>query len=134
MRMSLAGSRFQKASEVSALIRSGVDRLQALPGVVRAAAAYNLPLEGAFGIPFNIAGRAPSGGRYDGRGWLGVSPGYFAVFRIPLLRGRAFTDRDDAGANRVAIVNQALAERFWPHGDPLGQLIVLGNELSLIHI
>ncbi|SPF41241.1 conserved membrane hypothetical protein [Candidatus Sulfopaludibacter sp. SbA4] len=127
MRMSLAGSRFEKTAGVNQLIHDGVERLEALPGVAAVAATYNLPIEGAFGVPFNIVGRTPAGGLYDGRGWTGVSPGYFEVFRIPILRGRAFNQRDDAAAARVAIVNQAMVRQFWPGGDPLGSQILLGK-------
>jgi putative ABC transport system permease protein len=126
MRMSLDG-RFQTTLELSRLIRDAVPRLEALPGAVLAAASYNLPLEGAFGVPFNIAGRTPASGRYDGRGWIGVSPSYFEVFKIPILRGRLFSDLDEAGSGRVAIVNQAMARRFWPHGDPLEDRLILGQ-------
>jgi predicted permease len=122
MRMSLAGSRFQKTSDVNQLVNDAVRRIEALPAVTRAGACYNLPLEGAFGIPYNIVGRASSGARYDGRGWMAVSPGYFDIFKIPILRGRAFTDRDDSGAARVAIVNEAFARKF-----PLAERLVLGH-------
>ncbi len=119
MRMSLAGSRFSKTSDVDQMVRDAVSRMKALPGVVDAGAAYTLPLEGGFGIPFNIVGRTPVDGRYDGRGWLGASPQYFDIFKIPIVRGRLFTDRDEAGAEPVAIINQAMARQFWPHGDHL---------------
>jgi putative ABC transport system permease protein len=130
MRMSVTGSRFEKTSGVSRLLRDGLERVEALPGVVRAGAAYSLPLEGHFGIPFNIVGRAPGNARYDGRGWMSVSPGYFDIFKIPVLRGRVFNERDDAGAGGVAIVNQALARKYWagyPAGrDPLADRVILG--------
>ncbi|WP_410969278.1 hypothetical protein, partial [Salmonella sp. SAL04284] len=71
MRMSLIGPHFQKTSEVSQVVQDAVRRLEALPGVARAGASYNLPLEGAFGVPYNILGRSPASGRYDGRGWIG---------------------------------------------------------------
>ncbi len=127
LRTSLAEPRFAKTAGVNGLIRNTVPHLEALPGVVSAAASYTLPLEGGFGVPFNIVGRTPAGGRYDGRGWIGVSPHYFDVFRIPVLRGRAFNDRDDAAAGRVAIINEALARQFWPQGDPIGERVLLGK-------
>lgn len=127
MRMSLTGSRFEKTSEVNGLLRDAVQRMEAVPGVVHAGAAYSLPLEGAYGIPFNIVGRTPGNARYDGRGWMSVSPGYFDIFRIPVLRGRSFTDLDQAGAEPVAIINQALARQFWRNADPLGSRIILGK-------
>jgi predicted permease len=127
LRMSLQGSRFSKTAEVTQLIRDAVERVEALPGTVVASASYSLPLEGGFGVPFNIVGRAASNGRYDGRGWIGVSPKYFETFRVPVLRGRLFQDRDDAGASRVAIINQAFAKQFWANGEPLGERVILGR-------
>lgn len=127
LRMSLSGPRFERSSQVAGLIRDGVQRLEALPGVTRAATTYAVPLETMFGVPFNIVGRTPAGGRYDGRGWVAASPGYFDVLRIPVLRGRAFNDRDDGAGARVAIINEALARKFWPHGEPLGERIILGK-------
>ena len=127
LRMSLAGSQFQKTADVTRLVSDATRRIEAIPGVARAAASYTLPLEGVFGIPFTLLDRARSGDPYDGRGWLGVSPGYFEVFRIPVLRGRIFTDRDDSGAPRVAVINQTMARRFWPVNDPVGAHILLGK-------
>ncbi len=131
VRMSLAGSRFRDTAAVDRLIRDAVQRIESLPGVVRAGASYNLPLEGAFGVPFNIVGRAAASGAYDGRGWTSASAGYFDLFRIPVIRGRAFNDRDDGGAPRVAVINQAMARRFWPEypqgRDPLEDRLILGK-------
>jgi putative ABC transport system permease protein len=122
MRMSLAGSRFEKTREVSRLVSDAVRRMEALPAVARAGASYNLPLEGAFGVPFNIVGRATANSRYDGRGWMAVTSGYFDIFKIPVLRGRTFTDRDNIGAAPVAIVNQAFARKF-----PQAERLILGQ-------
>ena len=122
LRMSLAGSRFRKTSEVNQLVSDAVRRIEALPAAARAAASYSLPLEGVFGIPYNIVGRPSTGARYDGRGWMAVSPGYFDIFKIPVLRGRVFTDRDDGAAGRVAIVNEAFARNF-----PLAERLILGQ-------
>jgi putative ABC transport system permease protein len=122
MRMSLAGSRFQKTSELGRLVQESVRRIDALPGVARATASYSLPLEGAFGIPYNIVGRASTSGRYDGRGWMAVSPGYFDIFKIPVLRGRAFERSDDTGGAQVAIVSDAFARKF-----PQAERLILGQ-------
>ena len=127
MRMSLAGSQFAKTSDVTRVVRNATRQLELMPGVVRACASYNFPLEGAFGIPFNIVGRTPTHGRYDGRGWLTVSPGYFEIFKIPALQGRLFTGRDDASADRVAIINEAMARKYWPKGDAVGNRVILGK-------
>lgn len=122
LRMSLAGSRFQSTAALNQLVADAVRRIEALPAVERCGATYALPLEGAFGIPYNVVGRTGGSERYDGRGWLAVSPGYFEIFRIPLLRGRSFMDRDDASAGRVAIINQAFARKF-----PRAGRLILGR-------
>jgi len=54
-----------------------------------------------------------------------VGPAYFDTQRVPLLRGRAFQDSDNAAAPQVAIVNQTMADRFWPHQNPIGRRFTL---------
>jgi putative ABC transport system permease protein len=130
MRMSLRGERFVKASPVADLMRDGTERLNALPGVESAGAACCVPLEGGFGLPFIIEGRPLDGPFHGGGGFAPISPAYFRVFKIPLMRGRAFTDRDAGGAPGVAIINQAMAKRFWPTGDPLSDRITIGKGLG----
>jgi len=127
LRMSLAGSHFQNTAAINRVVRQAIQNIEALPGVDRAAVSYTLPLEGAFGIPFNIVGNTPVSGQYDGRGWINASPGYFDAFRIPIVQGRAFNDRDDVSSPRVAIINQALARQFFPNANPLGRQILLGH-------
>ena len=50
-----------------------------------------------------------------------VAPNYFRVMGIPILRGRAFTEADRLGSERVAIVNESIANRYWPGEDPIGK-------------
>jgi len=127
MRMSLTGSRFQKTSGVAQLTRDGVTRLEAIPGIEAAASTCCLPLEGGFGLPFNVVGRPITNGPFTGgAGWMNVSARYFDVFKIKVLRGRAFTDRDDGASARVAIINQTMARQFWPKGDPFTDRIIIG--------
>jgi putative ABC transport system permease protein len=129
MRMSLAGPRFQTATAVSDLVRTTVDRLRTLPGVEAASATCCVPLEGGYGLPFVIVGRPlpPQTPFHGGGAWMTISPGYFQVFRIPVTRGRAFTDRDDRQAPPVVVINEAMARQFWPKGDPLADRLVIGR-------
>jgi putative ABC transport system permease protein len=128
LEMSLTGDRFQKTAGVAQLERDGRDRLNALPGVEVSAMTCCLPIQGEFGLPFTIAGRPVTNQRdTPGAGWMSVSPGYFSVFKIPILRGRAFNDHDVAGATPVVIVNQALAKHNFPKQDPIGQQILIGH-------
>ena len=111
MRMSLTEPQYTKSAGVDRLIRAGVERLRALPGVEAASTTCCVPLEGGYGLPFEIVGRPVDGdGVQRGGGWHTISPGYFDVFKIPILRGRDFTDRDAAGARGVVIINQAMAK------------------------
>jgi len=130
MRMSLRGDRFTTTAAVAQLMRDGADRLSALPGVEVAGAACCVPLEGGFGLPIIIEGRPLDGPAHGGGGFAPISPTYFRAFRIPILRGRAFTDQDTGGAPGVAIINNAMAKRFWPNGDPLADRITIGKGLG----
>jgi predicted permease len=129
MRMSLKGARFETAQGVDQVIQAGVERLQALPGVVTASATCCVPLQGGYGLPFTIVGRPVTGdGPYHGGGqWMTASPGYFEVFKIPVKRGRAFDRRDEAKAPPVVVINEAMAKKFWEKGDPLNDRLVIGR-------
>src|SRR6185437_5377465 len=113
---------------VNQAIHDGVERLNALPGVEAASAACCVPLQGGYGLPFNIVGKPSGNGPWLGGGdWTTVSPGYFAVFKIPVLRGRAFTDQDTKGAPPVVIINEAMAKQYWKTGDPLSDRLTIGR-------
>ena len=126
MRMSLTGPQFGKAAGVAQLAREGVRRIRALPGVEAAGFTCCVPLEGGFGLPFQIAGRPDGPTSKGGAGWTMVSAGYFETFQIPVLRGRTFREQDDGGPP-VVIINQALAKQFWPKSDPLNDRIIIGR-------
>jgi putative ABC transport system permease protein len=129
MRMSLTGPQYLSAAGVSQLVRNGIDRLQAMPGVESASATCCVPLTGGYGLPFIIAGRPLEGqGAFHGGGsWTTISPGYFEVFRIPVKRGRSFTDRDDASTQPVVIINEAFAKQYFKDQDPLTQRLTIGK-------
>jgi len=128
LEMSLTGDRYQKTAGVAQLSRNGRERLNAIPGVEVSASTCCLPLEGGFGLPFDIVGRPVQKGQQSGAGWMSASPGYFQAFKIPILRGRDFTEQDSTGAPGVVLINHAMAKQFWPKDDPLGQQIVIGKE------
>jgi len=128
MRMSLAGQRFLKSAAIDQLVRDGVERLSRLPGIELASATCCVPLEGGYGLPFLVMGRPLDQGPFHGGGgWQTVSPGFFEVFHIPVVRGRTVNERDNGAGAPVVIINQAMAKRYWPQGDPLGQKIWIGK-------
>ena len=136
MRMSLTGQKYTQTAVVEQLVRTGIERLQSLPGVVSAGATCCVPLEGGYGLPFRIIGRPLEKGPFHGGGaWLTVSPKYFDVFKIPIKRGRGFTDQDDAVAPGVVLINEAFAKQFFKDKEPVGERLMIGagvmKELSM---
>jgi len=131
MDMSMAGGRFDKSAALGQLVRQSVERIEAVPGVVAAATTCSLPLEPSFGLPFTIEGRPLTDGpAHGGADWRTVSPRYFDVFKIPVLRGRSFNNRDESGAAGVVLINDSFAKQFWPKEDPVGQLISIGKGMG----
>jgi putative ABC transport system permease protein len=128
MRMSLSGTRYVTSAPVNLLFRDGLERLRALPGVETASATCCIPLEGGYGLPFRVVGRPLQQGPFHGGGgWLTIAPAYFDVFKIPVKRGRAFTERDDGAAPPVVLINERMAQQFWKDGDPLNDRILIGG-------
>ncbi|MFZ0664036.1 MAG: ABC transporter permease [Acidobacteriaceae bacterium] len=131
MQMSLTGDKYQKTAGVAQLIRDARERLNAIPGVEDSASSCCIPLEGGFGLPFNIIGRPTGKSPYTGgAGWMSASAGYFSVFKIPILRGRDFNIQDTTGAPGVVLINQAMAKQYWPKKDPVGQQIIIGKGIG----
>ncbi len=128
---SLAGTGYSTTARVSTFSMQVAQRLELIPGVEAAASMIVLPVEAGIDLPFAIVGRPPARGEYNGDAqWRFASPHYFAAFKIPLIRGRQFADGDTAQAPHVVIINDAMAKKYWPAADPMGQLIVIGKGLG----
>jgi predicted permease len=135
MAMSLTGQRFQKTAGVAQIVRDGTERLDNVPGVTKAAAACCLPLEGGFGLPFDVVGRPKGNDPNSGVvGYLPISWSYFEVFKVPILRGRNFTDHDDGSAPGVVLINEAMAKKYWPHADPLNDRLLIGGNMGPVFV
>jgi putative ABC transport system permease protein len=105
------------------LYRQVEERVRALPGVESASFAYSVPF-GYYNAAetIEVEGRpSPKDQRPPAVNYNVVGPGYFQTMRIPLVRGRAFTERDNETAPRVAIVNQFMADRLWPGEEAIGK-------------
>ena len=117
---------YRDSMRVASLYESIRDRLSALPGVTSVAVTDKLPMaQVVWGIALRVQGQyedskhnLPSIGHVQQ-----VTPGYFETLRIPIARGRSFTDDDRSNQPLVAIVSQSVAHRYWPNGDALGQHI-----------
>jgi putative ABC transport system permease protein len=134
MRMSVAGTRFETRSGLSQLSGDGLARVRTIPGVTAVTASCCMPLETVWQLPFVVGSRPAEGLIRSGRlsfhgfgGWHFVTPGYFDVLGIPLLRGRDFTSADNGSAPGVVIINEEMARRFWPSGNPLDDRLIVGR-------
>ncbi len=125
--MSISGARFQKTAACCAGCSRRNRASHGCPGVIDAGATNCLPLQGGFGMTFDIFGRPKGNTPFTGeRGFYSISWSYFTTFKIPLLRGRNFTEQDDGAAPGVVIINEAMARQYWPKGDPLKDRIQIG--------
>jgi predicted permease len=114
------GDRYD-ADRQGAFFEQLLQRLRTLPGVVSAAATSHLPLgPGDTSGGFLIEGR-DTGAEIPYAKKRVVSAGYFEALDIPVLRGRAFDERDRAGSRDVVIVSESVANRYWPGEDPVGR-------------
>jgi predicted permease len=126
LRTSLTGPRFQTTAAVDEMARLALERIRRIPGVSAASMTCCVPLQGGYGLPFNVIGRANEGPFTGGSGIHMAAPGYFDTFEIPVIRGRAFDATDTASSPPVMIISEALAKQYWPDGDPLADQVKIG--------
>ncbi len=121
--MSLHGGRYDEGSRAVSFIAESLDQIRALPGVEAAGIASNLPAQRGLNVPF----RTPQGG-LAAPDWRYITPDYFKVFRIRLVRGRYLQEMDQLGTPAVAVVNEQFVRRFFPGGEVLGTSLVFPND------
>jgi predicted permease len=126
--MSLTATPFQDSASVAQLAVNAANRLGNATAAPVLAATRGLPLESTFGLPFTIDGRPLAyGGPFHGVAyWRSITPKYFDVLRMRLIAGRAFTRLDAADGVPVAIINRAMARRYWQRHDPSRDHLKLG--------
>jgi putative ABC transport system permease protein len=131
LRVPLSGARYAEPAAQAEFWRQIVASISALPGVESASVARSLPVEGWNGEFFTTADRPdPPPGQFPDANYLVVGPDYFKTMRIPLRKGRAFSDADTPQGQRVVIVNEKLASLHWPGQDALGKQLHMGPPSS----
>lgn len=120
--------RYSSTSRMWDFERKLLARLDALPGVASVASATCLPLEAGPDMPGTVLGHAPPNAFNPA--YRPVSPSYFHVLRIPVLRGRSFMDSDTPKSLPVAIINASLARQLFPDREPIGRTLQLGTGLG----
>jgi putative ABC transport system permease protein len=127
MQISMVGQAYAADEAVVAKTDAMIARLRSLPGVEAAAAAGQIPLGGngdTWG--FHVEGR-PAGPQDPSVERYSITPEYFSVMRLPLRRGRLFTDADRAGSENVMLIGEQTARSLWPGADPIGQRVTIGG-------
>jgi putative ABC transport system permease protein len=120
----LIGSKYDSTAQIEAFNRAAVQRLEALPGVDSAAIiAAGLPLERGGNNGFHLSDSA----EWYNADYREITPGFFRAMGIPLRQGRVFTEADSETANKVVIINQAFARRYFPISSPVGEHLILGK-------
>src|SRR5438309_3527622 len=120
-----------KRAAINPLYEQMRQRVQALPGVRGASLAIGHPFQMSYVVSLEVPGlrslpMVPTGGPY----LAAVTPEYFRTMRSAVRRGRAFAPTDNAGAERVAVVNETMARLYWPGEDPIGKCLKVGKRTS----
>lgn len=124
--VTLDTARYKGPSEQTFFVRDVISKLQQIPSAEMVAAASDLPATGAGSVTLRIKGQPelPANGRLNARDAV-VTIDYFQTAGIPLLRGRTFTETDNARAPRVIVVNQEFVHRYLQDQEPIGKQIRL---------
>jgi len=123
--LSLPAVKYPDADSAARLYTDVRSRLAALPGVDAVGIVETIPMAGATDASgLRFPGRPATDGRNRGfANYTVASPGYLRAAGTPLLRGRDFLESDAAGAPPVTIINSAMARKYWPNEDPIGQKV-----------
>jgi putative ABC transport system permease protein len=122
MNIALPEAKYPRGPKQVAFFHDLISRVQRLPGVDYAAVVSVLPESGNFDHTLvEVEGRSYRPGEQPTPDVYRVSPDYFHALAIPLLKGRCFSEQDDADHPRVALINETMARKLWPGADPIGK-------------
>jgi putative ABC transport system permease protein len=123
-----AGPNYRTNADAAKFYNQVIEKLSNIPGVQDAGIINTLPLDSGPTSRFRVEGRpVTTPDQWPSVNYRVVSPNYFRALSIPVLQGRAYTDRDGENAPRVMIVNQKLAQDIFPGEEPVGKRITFGN-------
>ncbi len=127
MQLLLPEARYGKPDEMRGFARKLRDELRVLPGVSAVAISTTLPMSGSdIGVGYLVEEHPLPAAQRTPASFFAVGPDYFSILGIRFIEGRSFTDRDDANAPGVIVINRALAQKYWPHESPIGKRITIG--------
>ncbi|HYL99892.1 MAG TPA: ABC transporter permease, partial [Blastocatellia bacterium] len=125
----LPRKKYTDPHQVVSFTRGVLQGIQSLPDAEAAAVATTIPLTGNTSVrDFLIAERPPlPAGKLNDAEFQVISPQFFRALGIPLLKGRLFNDLDNEDSTPVAIISDRMAYRYWPHEDPIGRQLTIGD-------
>jgi predicted permease len=134
MRVALPDALYGKPEQVRGFYNGLLERVRSLPGVRAAGAVSALPLggDGGSGTTTIDTTQVPFADSYPEADQRMATPGYFQAMGISLIRGRLFDERDSSTSPPVAIVDESLAETFWPNQDPVGKRLHIGGPKNTV--
>ena len=132
MQISVGGSQQAAPRRAQAFYQSALERVRGIPGITAAGMTNHLPIAGdLWGVPFWIDGRpVPHLGEEPEGAFRLALPGYLETMKIPIVRGRSIEAGDTATAPGVVVINEYMAERYWPGESAVGKRITLDNPSS----
>jgi putative ABC transport system permease protein len=132
LQITLPAAKYSTPLRVTQTIEQILDEIRSIPGVSVAGAINMIPLTN-FGMNggFSIVGRPPfQQDRAPVVEYRATTSGYFQAMGIPLKRGREFTGQEIAASAPVVIINQTMADQFWPNANPIGGRVQLSFDLQ----
>ena len=125
MSIALPAARYEAPSKIAQFCEQLIERVETIPGVTAAAVCSNAPFDtNEWDSSFHITGTPPDPpGREPVSAMSIISPDYFHVLEMPILRGRTFNSQDSAQRRLVMIIDEKAAQRFFPGQDPIGKQI-----------
>ena len=126
--VNLSEFRYREPTQTTGFFQELVRRVEGLPGVQAATVSTGRPLSGfARNDPFAVEGRPLDPSNISFAGWQAAGANYFQTLGVPLVQGRDLTLQDmDQAAPAVAVINETMAQRYWPNENPIGRRITLG--------
>lgn len=127
MRINRSPAKSKDGSQNAIFFQNVLDRVKTLPGIEAASVASHTPFVFTEEWPITVESVANAGVQTQSIDTRTVSADYFTTMQIPLVGGQFFSTEDGPQAPPVIIVNQAMANRYWPNQDPFGKRIKIGN-------
>ncbi|HZS47629.1 MAG TPA: ABC transporter permease [Blastocatellia bacterium] len=127
-RIDLPSPKYQKPEDREAFFKGAVEKIRSLPAVENAAFVSQLPLNGGSNGPIQVEGHPQAPG-FGGPlvQTTGITPDYFRLMDVPLLKGRIFDGTEMSNTTNLAVVNQTLVHQFFANEDPIGKRISIGQ-------